>query len=202
VKHYVMVGEGPYPSVTVAKGPSLPGGPWYRGQLLQISVPEPLRYTLDVKPPYVPDENDDDDPVESPSSPKIFIDAEAFPVMRTDLLEALQAAGVDNLQTFKAELHDEVNDRIHDNYVAFNVVGLVSAADLGASELMPHQQSARMLDTDFASLTIDAERARELPLFRLAENCSAIIVNENVKNEVESRGIPGVVFYADGEWSG
>ncbi len=195
-----MVGEGPYPSVSISRGPNLPGGPWYRGQLLQIPVPDVLDYTLDVEEPFYDD--DEDETVTPPSRPKVLFDAEAFPVMRIDLFETLKSAGVDNLETFPARLKDEVNNITHTNYVAFNVIGLVAAADLDRSVLMPHENRASLHSTDFDALVIDESKTRGLLLFRLAENCSAIVVHHLIKEAVEKAGIPGIIFSADGEWAG
>ena len=89
----------------------------------------------------------------------------------------------------------------HTNYKAFNVVGLVAAADLGASKMMG-TTSSTLIDADFASLALDESKAHGLLLFRLAENVSAIVVDERVRQEIEGRKIPGILFYASGEWSG
>jgi hypothetical protein len=214
--HFVMVGEGPYPSVSISKGPDLPGGPWYHGHALQIQVPEVLEYTLDVEPPYYEEDDEDTDGhtdgesrgtkerrlVIPTSRPKVLLNAEAFPVMRTDLLETLVKVGVDNLQTYPARLVDEINHVVYENYVAFNVIGLVAAADLGRSKLAPHPAGPSLLDTDFDALAVDESKARGLLLFRLAEKCSAIVVDHRVKEAVEKSRIPGIVFYADMEWAG
>lgn len=200
MSYFVMVGVGPYPSVSIDVEPDLPGGPWYRGEPLRFDIPDTLQYTLDVKKPWY--DEDDEEWVTPPSRPKTLYDAEAFTVMRIDLLQVLQSVGVDNLEIFPAVLIDEVNNKTYDNYVAFNVIGLVSAADLDKSELMPHSPGVSMLGTDFHSLVIDGEKARGLLLFRLAENCSAIVVHHSIKEAIEKAGIPGIVFYADGEWAG
>jgi hypothetical protein len=193
-----MVGEGPYPSVSLGKQPLLPGGPWYHGRALKITVPDNLQYTLKVRKPWY----DDDELITPPSNPQVLYDSKALPVMRTDMLETLQASGVDNLETFPTRLIDEVNNITYDNYVTFNIIGLVAAADLEKSELMPHSPGATMLDTDFHSLVIDESKTKGLLLFRLAENCSAIMVHHSIKEAIEAKGIPGIVFYADGEWAG
>jgi len=174
--------------VDIEEGPELPGGPWYRGRKLAIEVPTPLEYTLDMDP-------------DEPGNLGALYDAEAFPVMRADLLEALEAVGVTNLELFPALLIDPEAGERHADYVAFNVLGLVAAADLAASALMPGMPGGP-LATGFDSLVIDEDRARGLRLFRLAESCSAIVVDEVVRAEVERRQIPGVVFYEQGEWSG
>ncbi len=67
---------------------------------------------------------------------------------------------------------------------------------------MNESETPTLLDTDFDSLVIDEEKTMGFRLFRLAENCSAIVVSEEVKVAIEERGIPGIVFYGPGEWSG
>ena len=80
-------------------------------------------------------------------------------------------------------------------------MGVVSAADMDASELMGTSDST-MIDADFDSLVIDEERAGSFKLFRLAESINAIIVSDAVRLEIEGRAIPGMVFYDPGDWSG
>ncbi|MCC7069732.1 MAG: hypothetical protein IT383_00320, partial [Deltaproteobacteria bacterium] len=74
-------------------------------------------------------------------------------------------------------------------------------ADMAASRLMG-TSSSRLGDVDFAALVIDESRTGGARLFRLAENVSAIVVDEAVKAAIDASGIPGFVFYGPGEWSG
>jgi hypothetical protein len=160
--------------------------PWFHGGRLLENFPIPLVYTLDPT---------------RPGSISVMYSGEAYPVMRDDLVEALQAAGVDNLQLFPAVIRDPSSGAEHKNYKAFNIVGVVSAADVGRSVLADSSDST-MVDVDFDSLALDAERAHPFRMFRLAESVNAIIVDENVKAEVERRGIPGMNFYEPEYWSG
>jgi len=189
--YYVMEGEGVYPIITIEKQPDLPGGPWYHGHKLKIAVPTPLNYVL---------EKDPDDPEDC--NMNMLYDSKAFPLIHKSLLEALTAAGVNNLELFPARITNPNTGEVHEDYQAFNVVGLVSAADLEKSTLMNEADTPTLLDTDFDSLVIDESKTMGFRLFRLAENCSAIVVDEKVKAAVEERGIPGIVFYGSGEWSG
>lgn len=160
---------------------------WMLGRSLnQSTVPQPLRYTLD--PDYG-------------GTPKAMYDAEANPVMRDDLIRVLTSAGVDNIQYFAAILVDPESGKEHTNYKAFNIVGLVAAADMENSELMATSDST-IGDVDFHALVIDESKCRGLLLFRLAENISAIVVHEKIKSAIEASGIPGFVFYGLAEWSG
>jgi Immunity protein family (Imm11) len=189
--YYVMEGEGVYPIITIEKQPDLPGGPWYHGHKLKITFPTPLDYVL---------EKDPDDPEDC--NIKMLYDNKAIPVMHNTLVEALQSTGVNNLELFPARITNPNTGKVHEDYQAFNVVGLVSAADLENSTLMNEADTPTLLDTDFDSLVIDESKTMGFRLFRLAENCSAIVVDEKVKAAIEERGIPGIVFYGPGEWSG
>jgi hypothetical protein len=123
------------------------------------------------------------------------------PLMRQDLLDALAAAGVDNLQLFDAVLQDPQAAREHRDFKAVNVVGVASAADMEKSVMLGTSDST-MIDADFDQLVFDEKRPGGLFLFRLAENVSAIVVHEKVKHMIEERNIPGMTFYASGQWSG
>lgn len=198
--YYIMDGEGVYPIRTIASGPDLPGGPWYHGHKLRFEVPTPLHYVLDEQDR---DEDEDEgDYLEPVGNLNMLYDCDAFPIMHDCLVAALKAAGVGNLQLFPARILDPDNAVVHKDYQAFNVVGLVAAADVRASTLMDESSEVRHLSTNFDSLVLDEEKAIGFDLFRLAENCSAICVSEKVKREIEARNIPGIVFYGPGEWSG
>jgi hypothetical protein len=183
--YYVMTCESLYPARPIRKSPFFMRGPWFNGQPITYAVPQPLQYELDpeyegeLKPFY----------------------REAAPIMRKDLLEALTAAGIDNLQLFDAVVVDPATGKTYGDYKAVNVIGAVSAADMAQSKRMGAGDST-MVDVDFDSLVIDEARPRGMLLFRLAESVGAIVVHDRVKAVVESRGIPGMTFYEQGEWSG
>jgi hypothetical protein len=183
--YYVMTCEGMYPARPIRKSPFFMRGPWFTGQPITYNVPQPLEYELD------PDYEGDLKPFYR----------EAAPIMRQDLLEALHAGGVDNLQLFDAVVTDPTTGQSFTNYKAVNVIGAVSAADMAQSTRMGAGDST-MVDVDFDSLVIDEARPRGTLLFRLAESVGAIVVHDRVKQVIEARAIPGMTFYASGEWSG
>jgi hypothetical protein len=199
MKYFVMACEGPYPAHTIRIEPNLPGGPWYHGQKLRIAVPARLEYQLN--PDYEEYDDDDDDEGEDYNM-KMMYSAEAIPLMHNSLIKVLLSAGVNNLELFPARITNPNTNEVYDDYHAFNVIGLVAAADLNASTLMHPNSKPRILDTDFESLVIDEEKTNGFHLFRLAEACSAICVSEQVKNAIEENTIPGMIFYGPGEWSG
>jgi hypothetical protein len=184
--YFVMTCEGLLPAATVEGEPDPPGPPWMTGTPVEAwNMPANFNYRVDPKR-------------KGPLKP--FYDSPAIPLMRRDLKEALLVAGVDNVEFFPAILEDSRDGIRHDEYDAFNVIGLVSATDQRESAAADGQ--VRLLDTDFASLTLSPEKASGLLLFRLAENASAIVVHESIRQAVEQRAIPGMTFYGPGEWAG
>jgi hypothetical protein len=186
--HYVMVGEGTYPQAVIEHihREHLENDLWIDGDIIDFDVPEPILYDLDP---------------ERLGNLEILYDAEPIPVMHISLLEALKAAGVDNLQTYDAVIRDLTNGIEYKDYKAFNVVGKVAAADMGGSTMMGTSDST-MIDADFDRLVLNEAKCAGKLLFRLAENITAIIVDERVKVEIEERGIKGIFFYASGQWAG
>ncbi|MCU0634210.1 MAG: hypothetical protein MUE41_04995 [Gemmatimonadaceae bacterium] len=182
--YYVMTCEGVDPATDIGKAPDFPDGPWYRGTPVTARVREPLKYALD----------------RDYRGELLAYYQHAHPLMRRDLLDALSAAGVDNLQTFAATLRDPWRKVDLDDYRAVNVIGVVRAADAERSARAGTGGGA-LIDADFAALTIDPKSPDGLLLFRLAENVSAIVVHERVKRTIEQRAIPGMTFYEPGEWS-
>lgn len=101
-------------------------------------------------------------------------------VMSKRLLETLRTTGVDNLQTFSAEIRNSESGKIIDDFVAVNVVGMVSCADLDASDTSP------LADVNFFhKLVIDPSRTIGLLMFRLAESRMDVIVYEKVAKAIQ-----------------
>jgi hypothetical protein len=126
-----------------------------------------------------------------------------IPLMSRRLITALRAAGVDNLQTFDTRLvtTQGQNPPPTDHYLAVNIVGLVAAADLQRSKTNP-EITEKLISMDFHSLCVDEGQVKDLLLFRLAENITAVLVHERVKDAVESSGITSLTWFAPEEWAG
>jgi hypothetical protein len=177
--YYVMTCEEIQPRNTIGESPDVPGSPWNDGHLIDDAISEPLVYTVD--PDY-------------PGSMIPMYDIAEL-LVRDDLFSSLQHAGVDNLQAFRAVVVDPQTGTRHENYRAVNIVGVVSAAAADESVTIPG-------DLGFDSLVIDAEKAGNLLMFRLAEAVNAIVVHRSVRERIESDGIEGMTFYEPGEWAG
>lgn len=128
---------------------------------------------------------------------------EDVPIMSLDLARILQDAGVDNIEYFEATIHEPRSGRTLKNYTVFNVVGLVSGADMKASEFMVEPSPDAPMDVDFEKLVLDPSRIPpDLLVFRLASAGRPIVVHGKVRQAMESAGIEGVRFFEAGEWSG
>jgi hypothetical protein len=183
--YFVMTCEGLYPAADVRRVTKVPGTPWFNGQPVRTGVPEPVVFTVDpdypgdLKPLYL----------------------EGVPLIRDDLVKALSEAGVDNLQLFPAVVQDKKKKKEYTNFKVFNVIGAISAANMGESTVMGTSDSTK-IDVDFDSLVLDESKIGGALLFRLAEAVSAIVVHKKVKEHIEASKIPGMTFYGPGEWSG
>jgi hypothetical protein len=122
-------------------------------------------------------------------------------VMSKRLLEALQGAGVDNLDTYAVELHDPVSGKVHTDFVAFNVVGVVAAADRAKTKFASDVKE-RMVSADIDSLAVDTAKTRGALMFRLAESVNAILVHDSVCDAIEDAGIDTLAFYEPEDWAG
>jgi hypothetical protein len=113
-----------------------------------------------------------------------------IPLFSDRLLSALREAGVDNIDTYHAEVHSPEGD-IFSDYKAVNIIGLVSCADLQKSVYLEGTEPPMM---GFQYLVIDEEKARDLPFFRLAENSLYILVADRVKKKLDELPLVGVKF--------
>lgn len=115
------------------------------------------------------------------------------PIMSSAFAAALGEAGVDNLDLYDAVLRSEDGRIVYEGYKAFNVVGLVAAADLGKSLLDPDVPS-RFFDASFSSLSLDEQKPMGALMFRLAEYLGAVVVHAVVKERLEQVGFPNLSF--------
>lgn len=121
-------------------------------------------------------------------------------VMSTRLYDALLKAGVHNLDTYAVELHDPENGNLYSDYLAFNIVGKISAADV-RTQFAP-ESDAHEIAGDIDSLVVDTAKANGALIFRLAESVNAVIAHESVKNTLLAAGIDTLTFTEPENWAG
>ena len=184
--YYVLMCFTPWftKSASLGPAPQVAGvSSWIKGQLIDTPVPQPLPFTVE------PDEDD-----REPDEPGVLLEMyqDSYVLMTKRLVDALQEAGVDNLQLFDAVISDPRTGMVSADYKVVNVVGVVACADLGKSTYTT--SGAPLIDVSFDSLAIDEKRAGGLLLFRLAESLSAIIVHERVKSHLLAKGFDMLTF--------
>lgn len=122
-------------------------------------------------------------------------------LMTHRLYNCLREAGVHNIDAYETVIRHPNTGFESRDYVAGNLIGLVAAADLGGSKVVGGNVDQTM-DTDFDAVKIETAKARGLPMFRLAENTSAIVVSRQVKELLEARDFPQLAFIEPENWMG
>lgn len=123
-----------------------------------------------------------------------------LPLMSKRMADCLRSAGISNIDYFPVEVVETASGRKSDNLLAFNLIGLVAAADLDASQCeMP---DGPLISVDFDSVVLDASRIGHAEMFRLAESTNAIVVSERVRRAIEAAGITTLTFVPPEEWVG
>jgi len=165
----------------VKLNPHLRGVFWITGAFLNFPPPHHLEIELDPRDARYP-------------SVMLEYMPARMPVFRNDLIEALEYAGVNNLQLFDLTLIDPDDGTRYTNYKAVNILGAVAAADMDKSIATVHP-GGPVIDVDFDRLVIDEEKAHGFYLFRLAESVTTIMVHQKVKEMLEEKGFKGLKFY-------
>lgn len=123
-----------------------------------------------------------------------------LPLVSKRLAKTLEFAGVSNIDYYPAEIHNESTGESYRNHLAFNLIGLIAAADFSTSSF--DAPEGPLISVDFDSLVIDEKKTLGVPMFRLAECVTAIVVHESVMKAIEAAGIDTLVFIPPEEWVG
>jgi Immunity protein family (Imm11) len=146
-------------------------------------IPNPLEIELD---PYNRKLSD-----QGPNMPAYF--KGRIPVLRDDLLNAMRQAGADNLDAYPVRLIDPDSGTTYDNYKAVNIIGLIAAADMGASTATVHP-GGPVIDVDFDHLVVDETKTGGALIFRLAESTNVILVHERLRDRLLAAGFAELEF--------
>jgi hypothetical protein len=140
------------------------------GRRIEAQLPTPLRFGLD--PEWGRD--------------LMLIMGSRILLMRKDLIAALQEAGVDNLDLYDAVIANPYTGRDVLDYQAVNIIGLVAAADLSASDYESFGEEPE-IDAIFGAVVIDEARARGALMFRMEESVMTVMVHERVKKFLQPK---------------
>lgn len=122
------------------------------------------------------------------------------PLMSRRLAKCLMAAGVSNIDFYPAQVTEQASGRSHDGLLAFNLIGLVAAADLSRSTFSA--PDGPLLSVDFDGLAIDPAKAGAADMFRLAESVNGIVVSRRVRQAILDAGITTLEFILPEDWVG
>lgn len=182
--YYVLERDGRKPGRWTTDYPFIRGVRWRRGARFTTPVPTPLEVTMKPMNPNADDHG--------PEIPEFF--EGDFPLFRDDLIAAMKEAGVDNLDVYDAVLIDADSGARLTTHKAVNIVGLIAAADMQASNATVHT-GGPVIDVDFEGLAIDEDRAAGAYIFRLAESTNAIIVHQKLRDHLLGRGFTNLRFF-------
>lgn len=177
-----------HPSRWITFYPRVRGLKWQTGARHSIPVPAPLEIALDALNPAYSDQG--------PDMPEYF--KGTIPLFRDDLVEAMKSAGVDNLDLYDVALKDPDSGRIHTNYKAVNIIGVIAAADMGKSKATVHT-GGPVIDVEFDTLVVDEGKPRGALIFRLAEATGTILVHEKLRDHLLAKGFDKLEFLDPGE---
>ncbi len=172
----------------IADWPYVEDADFDMGTRISVPVPKPLEFVLEPLNP----KSDQHGP-EMPALFKIPV-----PLFRDDLLAAMAAGGVDNLDAYDAVVREPDGSKAYTNYKAVNVVGLVAAADMARSKATVHP-GGPVIDVEFDDLVLDPSRARGALIFRLAEATASIFVHDRLRRHLLASGFDELTFLPPGE---
>lgn len=123
-----------------------------------------------------------------------------LPLMSRRLAACLSAAGVANIDFYPARVTEQASGRSHEELLAFNLIGLVAAADLSRSTFSA--PDGPLLSVDFDGLAIDPRKVGAADMFRLAESVNGIVVSRRIRQAILDAGITTLEFILPEDWVG
>jgi hypothetical protein len=113
-------------------------------------------------------------------------------VMSERMADAIKSARVDNIDFYPVVLTHKKSGKTY-RYFAYNIIGLLSAVDMEASDLTFYDKRV-FGHASIHNLVLDENKINDLLIFRLKEQSSTVIVHERVKQALEKAGIDRVNF--------
>lgn len=152
------------------------GVPWSMGLYCDKKVEQPICLEID------PDSGD--------AMPDAFL--VGIPLFSEKLLAILNKEKVDNIQLYRVEIADKRTSKTFMNYMAVNIVGKVSCANLEKSRYIEGSGPPLMY---FEKLVLNKGISNDYQIFRLAES-SDIIINERLANQMMEQKLVGIRLLA------
>jgi hypothetical protein len=121
-----------------------------------------------------------------------------IPLVTAGLRAVWQSCGVSNVDYYPVEVDGAEQFDDFPVYFAINVIGVVSAAGPGTVSSQTFGRPGADLIEQFV---VDPKLPPDLPLFRLAEHLSTLVVSDRVARACESAGIDTVRTMPLDQWS-
>jgi hypothetical protein len=122
-----------------------------------------------------------------------------LPMVSKRLAEALQQAGVSNVEFFPCRVTVKATGQVIEDSLAFNIVGAVSCVDKSRSRFKDPGGLGK-ISMMFEKLVLKDPGAQGLHIFRLAEFIGVIVVSEVLRRHLEAAVFPDLMFLEPEEW--
>jgi hypothetical protein len=110
-------------------------------------------------------------------------------IMSKRMYSIFSECGVDNIQQFPMEFIDKITAKKRDDYIVFNILGMISCAKVEKSDKLPLGGGYY-----FRNLVIDPLKTHGLSVFRLKESLMDIIVIDKIAKKLEDNNINGIIL--------
>ena len=162
-----------YSDYGVTKNPRFPMGvSFMSGVKITESLSDPLIFEVD-----------------NPSQDELpHLLGDTIPIVSDHLLQTLKDCGVDNFQVFPAVLRNPELGVEWKGYWAFNVIGLLAAANLGESEgdtiMEGDPGGVEVPLIGFLNVVLDKDKTCDMSMFRLAESPDIILIHHKIATHI------------------
>lgn len=121
----------------------------------------------------------------------VFFKTPAF-VVRKDFADALKEGGVDNIDYYELTLRDLETGQTWNTHLVANVIGVVDAIDMEASEVS--SDSPPETAVLFDKIVISEQKCRGLKIFRPRHKQTSLLVSQELRDFIEARHFKHVEF--------
>ncbi len=96
-----------------------------------------------------------------------------------EIKEALSECGVDNIDYYPVRLRDQEDDSTEGGFWIANIIGLLDCIDMDKSKTKPWVTG---IGVDFESIVIDEAKTNDAKIFRLKEDPTKVVINQELKD--------------------
>jgi len=102
------------------------------------------------------------------------------------LCAVLTDFGIDNIQYFPVVLRNKDTGKTEDDYFLVNIIGLLDCVDMNKSKVKWWPSG---MGFDFISMVIDENKTQGLPVFRLKEDPTKVLISEALKKHLQKNKV-------------